>query len=297
MAFFKVNIAKIILSLVASAVAYLACYYIAQTYYFDKFFYYKNQDYGYWIPNTSQTLADFGPRAKDLINLTSTPSSVLGTTDHTTYKIIIIGDSLVWGQGLTNDQRFATQLEKKLNRIRPTTVISLGGCGDNIFDNYQKYLYSIETFGPANLYIFALYNNDLVFNTDDRYQTNQQLIPKLSSDCQNSPPIYSDSPNPEPSSFDHSTQNYCSVKKLLPLLPTSNSLYIDLGSINLSYPTQDSFSETIKPLPVINLTAYNRASNYNISQHELHPSFTANKIFTQVLYDKITTTANFKNSP
>ena len=81
------------------------------------------------------------------------------------------------------------------------------------------------------------------------------------------------------------------------MLPTSNSLYIDLGSINLSYPTQDSFSETIKPLPVINLTAYNRASNYNISQHELHPSFTANKIFTQVLYDKITTTANFKNSP
>jgi hypothetical protein len=105
----------------------------AETYFFDKFIYDKNPRYGYFAQGT--TTASFGKRAEELLHLEEFQNNqkqgttgVSGETADSRYAVVVIGDSYVWGQGLRNEDRFAYILEKKLNTIIPSHVMSLGEC-------------------------------------------------------------------------------------------------------------------------------------------------------------------------
>ncbi|HWS48742.1 MAG TPA: hypothetical protein VN174_01665 [Candidatus Methanoperedens sp.] len=285
----------ILLSAITCLITYFICYYIAEKYFFDKIFFQKSVTHGYWTTNSKLSYADFGDRAKDIITLNSSNSDVLGTFDDHNYKIVILGDSYLWGQGIKNPDRFAHILENKLNKIRPTKVYSLGIGGDNIFDNYLKYKKSLSVFGQANLYIFGLLYNDFLLNGDNRYSSDDFLNILIRNCPQNV--IYDVDDNPSPdkyyqavkSSLSINSANYCAYKNLLPLLPKSNTIYINLSSIQGVFDINDEFNNIISnDLNIINIP-YNISINSSVSKAESHPSSKSNKIYANTLFNEIIT--------
>ena len=304
---FKI-ISLLFFCLAISLLTYKICYFIAERYFFDKFFYYKNTNYGYWIPNKYLTLSDFGNRAKDIDNL---QKNIPIKTDDKKYNIAIFGDSLTWGQGITNNQRFTVLLEKHLNKIKPVKIYSFANCGDNLFDHYLKYQESLKVYGKMDLYIFAFYNNDLVFNNDNRYGTDQFLI-GLTKNCPGNA-IYDPEYNPNnpnqgdqfnesrKSSLDHNSINYCAYQKILPLLPKNNVIYINLGTLFEKWGVQTTFSNTLNhDLNIIEpsyLTSCDTPLKCNVSNKDRHPSSSLNKKYFSILFQEITTNQkwNFQN--
>lgn len=297
------------LSLLLCGVTCYLCYSAAKKFFFDKFFYYKNTKYGYWILNNNElTLSNFGHRGQDLVLLNNNYSQILGTEDDGIFKIAIFGDSLTWGQGLTDNQRFVTLLEKKLNKIRPTKIYSFASCGDNIFDDYVKYQLSQKILDNVDLYIFALYNNDLVFNHDNRYQTND-FIQKISSDCNGNSVFdanFNENPNadfntPRELSLNENSLNFCVYKKILTLLPKNKTIYIDLGNAIENWKVQKTFSELINSDLIITKTNYQKICTNTmicrVSKADGHPSRLINKYYSNVLFDEIVNNKklNFKS--
>ena len=257
-------------------------------------------DHGYWANPKKIHFADFGTRAKDLISLASDQPNI---SHDNSFKIAVIGDSLVWGQGLKNNDRFVVLLTKKLNQIRPTTVYSLGGCGDNIFDDYMKYKKSIDVFGKVDLYIFGLFNNDLLLNEDDRYSTKQFISQNLVQGCPNKTIFDPNLQIRDTDEYSQSLQatfatdstNLCAYKNLVPLLPKDNSIYIDLGNIFGEWTVQDNFSKIISH--DFNLIkAPNLGPSVHISHKESHPNALANQMYADILFNEITSNSkwNFK---
>ena len=286
-----------LLSLIICFLSYKFCFFIAEKYFFDKFFYQKSMDHGYWANPKKIHFADFGTRAKDLISLASDQPNI---SHDNSFKIAVIGDSLVWGQGLKNNDRFVVLLTKKLNQIRPTTVYSLGGCGDNIFDDYMKYKKSIDVFGKMDLYIFGLYNNDLLLNEDDRYSTNKFVANKLDIGCSgkkitipsnNSPITFSAETyaDMEISSLATESANFCFYQHLVPLLPKNNGLFIDLGSLTDKWYGQSLFSNMISTSFNAISLLYNQSPKIKVSSHEKHPSVIGHQIYADTLFREITT--------
>ena len=290
--------------LTVSFLTYKFCHFIAEKYFFDKFFYYKNTDYGYWVPNKDLTLSDFGDRGKDINDL---QKNIPIKTDNKKYNIAIFGDSLTWGQGITNNQRFTVLLEKHLNKIKPTKIYSFANCGDNLFDNYLKYQESLKDYGKMDLYIFAFYNNDLVFNNDSRYGTNQFLA-GLTQGCSGNtiydPEYNSNNPNQgdqfnesRKSSLNHNSINYCAYQKILPLLPKDNVIYIDLGNLYEKWGVQITFSDTLNyDLKIIDfpyLTSCDSPLKCNVSDKDRHPSSFLNEKYFSILFQEITANPQF----
>jgi lysophospholipase L1-like esterase len=300
----------IFISIIISFLTYKFCYFLAEKFFFDKFFYYKNIDYGYLIPNKHLSFSDFGDRAKDINNL---QNGINIKTDDKKYNIAIFGDSLTWGQGITNNQRFTVLLEKRLNKIKPTKIYSFANCGDNLFDHYIKYQKSLSVYGKMDLYIFAFYNNDLVFNTDKHYNTDQFLT-ELTKNCSGNtiydPEYNSNNPNQgdqfiesKKSSLDHNSVNYCAYQGILPLLPKDKVIYINLGSLFEKWDVETTFSNTINhDLNIIKtsyLTLCDTPLKCNVSDKDRHPSTFVNKYYTDILFNEITTNnkLNFKQKP
>jgi hypothetical protein len=292
--------------LTSTFLTYKLCYFVAEKYFFDKFFYYKSTTYGYWIPKKELSFSDFGSRAKDINILNIVNRNILGIKDDNSYKIAIIGDSFVWGQGIKNEQRFAAILENKLNKIKPTKIYSLGFTGDNIFDNYLKYKKSINIFGKMDLYIFALYNNDFVINNDERYNTNQLIEKNLLKYCPNNTYITDQQCNYndvekcnqyhfiKDSSLDTKSTNYCLYKNLLPLMPQKNTMYIDLGSLLENNEVQKKFSQIISTDLNVKTFPYNDSIKAHVSYKEGHPSVSSNKTYADFLYQEITTNKKWR---
>jgi hypothetical protein len=277
---------------------YKFCYFIAEKYFFDKFFFNKSTAHGYWTINQSR-LSDFGDRSKDLAIILSDNIQTLGATDDGSYKIAIIGDSYVWGQGIRNDQRFVKILEQKLNRIRSTKIISLAESGDNIFDHYQKYLSAKKYYGSVNLFVFGLLYNDLLFNPPDTspYHTPEYLQSVSNFGC-TGPEIFSSAKNENVyQTFDPNSLNYCSYKQIIKLFPKDNAIYLNLGDMteNSDWPNQQSFNQLIREdlnifTPFSDKIMSNKHPNkYNVSIKDPHPSALANEIFADVLFKEITT--------
>ncbi|HBP51364.1 TPA: hypothetical protein DD455_03480 [Candidatus Shapirobacteria bacterium] len=295
------TISLLFFSLLLSFLTYKLCYFIAEKYFFDKFFYQKSITHGYWIPSKHPTHDDFGHRAKDIYQLQSGQPDPLKTNNSDIFKIALYGDSYVWGQGIKNEQRFAKLLETKLNKIRPTKIISLAETGDNIFDHYQKYKATPEIFGEIDLNVFGLNFNDLIFNNIndiiyDRYHTQSLLASDLFSSCKG-PEIYaSNLKDVLESSFEENTKNYCAFLKLIPLLPQNNSLYINLSELTDSGPFQTKFNlilqkhniKLVSPYPPEFISSIH-PNKYNLSKIDNHPSVEANRYYTDVLYQEITT--------
>ena len=187
---------KCLVVFLVCVLSFAVIYFFGSEMLFDRFIYQKSGAYGYWSENTTR-LKDFGERTKDLVSLMdylySSPQlalrenaqteNILGATTNDTYTIFVIGDSYVFGQGIRTEQRFSNVLEKKLNTMKKTRVIVLGGPGDNFFDNYIKYLAARQRFGIPNMTLIAMVNNDLVFSDPDKYN-NKDMLTKIIADCQ-----------------------------------------------------------------------------------------------------------------
>jgi len=242
---YLVNLYFLVVSTVASL---LLLSWVTETFFFDKFYYHKSRAHGYYEPESSLTWSDFGLRGRDLIQLSQhvrayqNPSgSAQGSLeDDDVFTIALIGDSFIWGMGLRNRDRLAATLERKLNRISPTRIISLGNSGDNLIENYQKY-YWVKKLNPSmDLVIFGMVNNDLLFNDNQMYDP--ELFHLIADSCGDKPfyfdPVYQENLDPNIPYRDHVAYsydnenygNYCVVEKLLSeYLPRERALYFFFG--------------------------------------------------------------------
>ncbi|MBU1130022.1 hypothetical protein KKE45_01730 [Patescibacteria group bacterium] len=153
-------------------------YWVAEKFFFDKFFYQKSVEHGYWIQGKSLNERDFGKRSEDLIALDERfgllkEGRVLGDTseDNDVFTVAVIGDSYVWGPGVRFEDTVTQVLEKKLNKIGSVEVLSFARSGNSILD--YLFMYDrVSQIYDVDLYVFVLVNNDVILNRDNRLNGN-----------------------------------------------------------------------------------------------------------------------------
>ena len=325
---FLKSLSILLISLSFCFLSYFFCMFIAEKYFFDKFFYRKSSVFGYNYYSSPQP--DFGERNIYLSKLTSIDSSHLLETiddDQSNYIISIIGDSYVWGQGIKNKQRFSKLLENKLNKIRPTKVISIGEIGNNSLEYLQHYD-QIKKLYNSNLYIFTLVYNDAFINQGENqyYPEYYSIINQCQEMYPDIKPVYEiyeylmnqgydfnqDGVNEIISkAHDESWKNpinICIEKEISARLPTQNSLYFFADYYtddNQNYSVyKNILSETNKtiidsrvaknyPKYKKYLSQDNIYDNFIVSQKETHPNALANQMYADILFNEITTNPKF----
>jgi len=300
---------------------------LAEKFFFDKFFYYKSVEHGYWILDKKLSLVDFGKRTEDLLQLKQDfenvdgNKSVLGAqNDAESYTIAIIGDSYVWGQGVGFEDTVSQLLEKKLNQYKKTTVLSLGFPGDSVLDYLVRYNQARQVY-PVDLYIFVLVDNDLalVNSYKEKYEQTQVL-----RDCRDrfpdQEPVYDlplyDYLAPEKygevwEEIKHESWttdfNLCILDQSLKSLPTDNAIYFvsqyyhEGDWVWKTY--KDNLGKNQKKMLYITdgktLEAYKRfwedpLKYFHVSQKDFHPSKIAHRMFADLLSKEILTNARWK---
>lgn len=304
-----------IFSFIISFGVYTLCRFIAEKYLFDRFFYRKSISHGYVLKD--KLLSDYGNRAKDLIAIKEKAQNIFESNNKQVFKVAIIGDSYVWGQGIRNNQRLKSILEQKLNKIRPTKIIAIGQLGNSTLD-YLKYYEDIQHITKTDLNIFVIVGNDAFINFHQEYrgvvEKCQNLFPHIKPVCE----IYGDLnskgynlANPTQEILDIITKahgdswinpiNQCVVNTSSLLLPTEKSIYFipDNYTTDNSYDTYiNFFKKTNKFIISIenskNLKKYKKYWNdpykyFTVSPLEGHPSALANQAYADILYNEITT--------
>lgn len=302
-----------------SLIAYKTAYFIGENFFFDKLFYKKSHLHGYWIKGID-SLESFPRRSQDIkeiYNYLDAKKNGFDNYQHLVdqdiFLINVLGDSYVWGEGVKPEQRFVALLEKKLNKIRPTRVLSLAMSGDNVFENLAKYQISKKVFGEADISIFGMVANDLLLNNPYRYQS--KFADKSFADC-SSQIVYEQHSGKNPEyieqlsyvdrvflSADYSSQNWCAYKELASQLPSEKIIYADLNSFNGGWESKLKIIDQLRKndLLVFSFEEY-RQKNYPkplsrlfkknpliITELEGHPSVLAHKIFAEALFEEITT--------
>jgi len=298
---------------------------LAEKFFFDKFFYYKSIKHGYWVPDKKISFADFGKRAKDLLQLEQdygsldTKEDILGVQDDTeTYTIAIIGDSFVWGQGVRFEDTISQQLEKKMNQYRKTTVLSLGYSGDSVLDYIIRFNKIKQTY-PVDLYIFVLVDNDLMLADYNKKKYEQTTIYR---DCQKrfpeQKPVYSllvkegdaqKNINGAAASDSYikryverreqswqSELNLCILDQSLQALPTDNAIFF-ISQIFDNYYKEHLKMNDKKVLSSTDGRTLNEYERYwedpykylEVSQNDSHPSKIAHRMFADILSKEILT--------
>lgn len=278
------------------------CYFIAEKYFFDKFFYQKSLTHGYLLrKNNKIDYKLYGKRSQDYINFIKN-YPLLDTFDKQKFTIVIIGDSVTWGQGLKNNQRFISLLEQKLNEIKPSKVISIAYPGWNILNHLYAYQQIKEKISP-NLIIFSLVLNDInIYEADRSYPIVlecQNLYPQqiaISEENQNT--------SKTPSLIDPwiNSTNLCVLDKVIQQLPTKDAFYFISDSYN-SQPGSEIYMQYLlknskntgssrlgENLP--NYKKYwldNPWLYFTISKTERHPNALANQMYADILFNEITT--------
>lgn len=275
----------------------------SEAFFFDKFYYYKSIKHGYWIsrpPGELLSPRDFGKRGYDIAALSdfirNQSSNTLGSTvDDKMFTIAVIGDSYVWGQGVKEEDRFVHILEEQLNKIKPTKIISLGGCGDSALDNYIKYFY-LTKIRNVDLFIYGMVDNDLLLREQNLYD--QEIQDKIISTC-NKPIVFNSTEIQIPSqeynktlmqSWDQGFGNVCILKKILENIPKTNALFFNFDnnwgfSELLDTYTKELVSNGFTVVsPTIDAADINKL---HVSKKDSHPSAYANFIFARTLYEEI----------
>lgn len=285
-----------------------ACYWVAEHYFFDKFFFQKSEAHGYWVveDSTYHRLAGYGTRAQDMLALEEfiyeqKDPRILGTQATNEFTIALYGDSYVWGVGVREQERFADLLEKKLNEYRPTKVLVFAIEGDNIVDQWRKYKAFLRTGQKADLSIFGIVHNDAFLKKYSWYgpegeeeleQCEGETVWDVSEDWAeiDVTVVY---PQRVKRSLEADTKNWCIVQKLLPDFPKKNALYVSLDSLLTSNPDSLAMTEVYKkagfPVLTFKMPAPDNTPEQQkmfVSKSETHPSVLAHRIYA----DEITKT-------
>jgi len=323
----RLNKKKLLLAfvcLVSIVLAYWTASVIAETYFFDKFFYKKSAMYGYQLYGldllNKQNNQLIEKRIKDLRQLTQAELNkdlnVLGASSEDVYKIAIIGDSFAYGTGVRQADRYPDRLEKLLNQVKPTKVYVLALPGDNILEHYAKYKLAQENTKP-DLYIVGITNNDLLIN-DFIYPNQISLYQKLREDC-TLPECEYDLPDRAITidelikkvyypSIDDRCANICYMDNIIKEMVTANILFFNFFRIESSSPTQilseadqkdiqimKKYTDMIRLAggQVFQLHDSQVLGEYKtVSSMEKHPSAETHDWFAKALFEKIITDNN-----
>lgn len=307
-------LSALILILLSSFFSYKACFFIAEKYFFDKFFYKKSIKHGYlFCDDEGCHLKRYGKRSEDIEKLYLTSKStletsrVLGKSVNDVFTIAVYGDSYVWGQGVLESERLTSILEKKLNRIRNTRVLSFGWPGDSALDNLLKYQMASERF-TIDMSIFVLVKNDLLLRESNQYPSaTYEEIKKSCTGLENDFVYNEDS---DSLGYDyimklvfdsyHNKQNLCVLEKVLELYPKENAIYFVTQEFILdpeSYTHKYIESLERAGLYVTSYELANRLPKYEhywdnkpflVSKMEGHPSKYAHEMYADALFEEIT---------
>ena len=97
----------IVLSVILS---YQGLHWIAETFFFDRLFYQKSVAHGYFLDETK--LPDFGDRTRDLVAHLDADEKKLPQNVYPGFRVVLIGDSFLWGQGVRHEHTVTALLEK-----------------------------------------------------------------------------------------------------------------------------------------------------------------------------------------
>lgn len=305
-------------------IALLISYWIGEKYFFDKLFYKKSIAYGYsndaWNIATSHDIPHgLKDRVKDVVYVNnlynaSVNSKVLGTSDFgqdDDFVIVIIGDSFIYGMGIREEKRLGKLLEKKLNSLHPTKVYILAQSGDGIIENYTKFILANKYLKP-DLYIFGIVNNDLVFESYDKYPLQEDLYNGIKQFCPGEEflwlEIFKESSwedavaNQYAASFFPKYSNVCILKKIVENIQNISDKVLfysfyqennDIDNINselerLHATFMKKYTDTIKEAGGHAVFQPNDYFWSGVSNKEGHPSVQANEDFAEQLFIEIT---------
>jgi lysophospholipase L1-like esterase len=324
---FAVLFAISVISVVATAVL---CLVVSELFFFDKFYYQKSPAHGYapliWNPQSSQDnprtierrLSDL--RALFPLQRKTADLRVLGVSDEKKTKpftIAVIGDSMVYGTGIRTGDRFSEVLEKKLNTLRPTNVITLAQPGDSAVDNYYK-LQKLEEKIVPDLIIFGLVDNDLIVDSSEKYPGEKALYDQLVEVCPGQEHRLQDF-NPVPEyevlveklylpAFEEGTANKCFLDEVLkkvqgkPLfffsfVPIADDYHPAPGSVDdKNWQVIKKYVQTVQAagFPVVSATNLAHFTYTNVSEKEFHPSAATHSQFAESLLKEITSNPQWK---
>jgi len=298
--------------------------YISEKYFFDKIYYQKSNAFGYGLHFPYNTSADNTPQINSritelqhLISETKSSQKVLGATAQSPekskeYKVAIIGDSVTYGLGVKPEEAYPTVFEKQMNAIRPTKVYNLAIPGDDIIDNYTKYLMAEQYIKP-DLYVITLIDNDLDFNATDRYPNKQATWDQLKSGCPQPELKLPDLPSTSSwqdlvvkhyfPSFSSDSSSVCILHHIADRLPKDKTIFItldqyvkpqDITPANSEVEKDDTFiMESYKAAFttvggfVLDLNAFPDFVYTPVSQSEGHPSATTQQEYAKYLFREV----------
>lgn len=313
---------QVCLLLISCFLSYRLAYYICETYFFDKVFYQKSVAFGYSIRGKNLTMPDYGRRSYDVIPLHDASliskipawyrASVSDKSLEHTFTIAMIGDSYVWGQGVRFSDSMSQVLERKLNSIRKTKILSIAAGGDDLVDNYSKYAYLQDK--HIDLFIFVIVSNDLVFNKPREYLNDRdsEIYDSLIKACMSETGVPATTvrfTNIQKSN-EYLTQiflasyanptNICVLHAVAALLPKEKAIYFIPDDVAYDTHLYDFTSvlknnnlfvlpSTIaKTMPEYASYFHDSDVYFHVSSLDPHPSVLAHRMYADILFREIT---------
>lgn len=324
----KKTAALIVLFLLSALISYNAAYLIAERYFFDKLFYAKSRAHGYLTKEIKdiKDLADFGDRGIDLVeqrsakqdirqNRTNNASKILGATNQGArdgiYKVAIIGDSIVWGTGVRFKNTVSQFLERKLNGLRKTKVFAIAQPGDSALDYLANY-HLLETNEDINLYIFIVWENDVLLEPDYLERNDQEVYYKVLSLCSKrylnekvvTSPRYNDALEYGENdrlwteaylASKKNKRNLCIFKESVKRLP-KNAIYLES---NACCNTRELYAPYLRNnlIPLSDIMSFKTSKEYSwvddidkyfaVSKMEEHPSKMIHELYAEIAFQMI----------
>jgi len=309
--------------------SYKLVYIIGEKYYFDKLFYRKSTSHGYFninindgsFFNANNKLLKQS-RFKDISSLINQKETkVLGanTENEKIYKIAIIGDSVTYGLGVQDSEKYTSILEKELNKLylnKKFEVYNFSLVGDDLLDNYIKYLMASKI-SEYDLYIFAYITNDILIEDNSKYPQKKEIYEAFYKECNNLSEgklveeqfkNSEDKYNKFLALKSEESANVCMTNLILNNVSKNNVLFFateGTGDINLYEKDQKlQTSDDFYTLALTNYSKYIKLNNFkiinpydkdslfptknsNISKKEIHPNKTIHKLFAYFLTQEI----------
>jgi hypothetical protein len=305
------------MALIISVLLFFGLFFLSEKCFFDKLFYKKSLPHGYYsvwpydIEDWQIVAEKFNhdQRNTDLLNLISAGLGDQEAIDllekeqkDSVLKIAIIGDSMFFGTGVRSSQTIAYFLEQEVKKIRDVKVYNYSFFGDDFLDNYAKYQL-VKKYLKPDLIIFGLVDNDLLFNSFQRYPTKEVIYQELIKTCPNRQLIEG---KKDVSSrdmtrliyhptFGHETQNYCFLTNLIKNFSKEDTIFFLFACLNHFCDSEGSYNDCLvsdiyykfhsackKQLPIVDLCG----EEINpVSEKESHYNSLSNLLIAKKLRD------------
>lgn len=281
-------------------VAVLASWWLAERVFFDRFFYYKSVAHGYFVPGQSIHLAQFGQRSLGFRQLNGEEPGQCDLKP----RLVLIGDSYLWGMGVRNTETVTTQLSKLLPEV---TVVSYAYPGATLADYIGFYEFA-QSVSPNNYYIFLAVDNDILADSTTGF--GQTAVHDAEQHCEAAYPDQSPviTPNWQQLAYSEAARlthvatdeswrtplNLCMAEAMLKNLASSTSSFLITDPYRETAGHYQKYVALLDKarLPVWSiqeLIAHQDTSEreLQVSQAEIHPSRIAHQMYATVIAQEI----------